>query len=108
MTNLAAEKRDMLIRFLNQFEKSDKYQLTFAQVMEMYKSFVKERNLQMSNEGVRLILRKNWPFENISKVSKAKIVYLVQPRLFKYLDEETMRGKRARDLYSDIYIIKPI
>ena len=42
ISKITEEKRDMLIRFLNQFEKSDDLTLTFVQIYNLYKDFVKE------------------------------------------------------------------
>ena len=104
ISNLAAEKRDMLIRFLNQFEKSDDLTLTFVQIYDLYKDFVKEKELTMTNEGIRVTIKKVWPYKDISGgKGKPKLLFMMKPKIFKYLEEKSMRGKRAKEIFHSLY-----
>ena len=107
ISKISEEKREMFKRFTNQFEKSDDLTLTFVQIYNLYKDFVKEKKLIMSNEGIRIAIKKAWPYKDISGgKGKPKLLFMMKPKIFKYLEEKSMRGKRAKEIYDALYKVE--
>lgn len=97
-------KRKQFSEFIDQMD-PDKNGLGLTQIYSLYLASVKDKKLVYSCANIRRLLHSN-PNIKISKdVDYSKsLKYLIAPRIFKYLKEDSDRGKKARSLYKNMLL----
>ena len=106
MPILDETKRKQFDEFMDQM-KPDSKGLGLMQIYGLYVASVKDKNLIYSRTNLRRLLNANKKVKHCladSSTSSKAFKYMIAPKIFKYLKEDSERGEEARTLYKNMML----